>query len=441
MTAIPAQQSRGDRVTVIGDALEIQNLRVTHPETVALARRELAEHGAAALVHSVATAVTVGMIASRLQRSTGDTTAAMERALTGFDEAVQARATATVAHLDGLLTRVDATEHATREAATEVLAALPARIEQGLSAVLAGEAGNVREAVRQAAATAQAEALTQLERVVRLHTTEVRNVVSTENPNSPIAALRRDLTATVESTRRELAEGLATVRALVQASQAHQSAVQKNSTAVGKDWEDTVALAVATWATATGDCVEHVGTQPAPGSSTRKTGDVLVRVMTGTRPVLIVEAKRRQKALTMRQYREELAEARRVRRAHAALAVVPTPDQVPGPGRFARVDSHAFVVAADDAELLTLVLAVIRELTLITTVQGEADPDVDLSRAQTAISHALDLLVRWDDIAKHVSTADKALSNIRSTADGLRTALAEHLQNAARALRPGADGT
>ena len=293
--------------------------------------------------------------------------------------------------------------------------------------------------MRQAAATAQAEALSQLEQLVRSHTAEVRNVVSTENPSSPIAALRRDLTATVESARRELVEGLAAVRALVQASQAHHAAVQKNSTAVGKDWEDTVAEAVASWAAATGDCVEHVGTQPAPGSSTRKTGDVLVRVMTGTQPVLIVEAKRRQRALTMRQYREELAEARRVRRAHAALAVVPTPDQVPGPGRFARVDSHSFVVAADDGDLLTLVLAVVRELTLVAAAQGEADSAVDLARAQTAVSHALDLLVRWDDITKHVSVADKALANISTTANGLRTALSEQLQNAARALRPGGD--
>jgi hypothetical protein len=144
-----------------------------HPETVALARRELAEHGPSALADSVTTAVIVGIIAGQLQRSTGDTTAAMERALAGFDEAVEARATATVAQLDGLLARVDATETATRQAATDVLAALPTRIEQGLTTVLTGGAGNVREAVRQAVATAQAEALAQLEQVVRSHTAEV----------------------------------------------------------------------------------------------------------------------------------------------------------------------------------------------------------------------------------------------------------------------------
>lgn len=435
MTAIPVQRSRSGGVTVNGDVLEIQHLRVTHPETVALARHVLGEHGPAALADDVATAVVIGMIAGRLQRSTGDTTAVMERALAGFDEAVQARATATVAQLDGLLARVDATEAATRQAATDVLAALPTRIEQGLAAVLAGGAGNVREAVRQSVATAQAEALAQLERVVRSHTAEVRSVVSTENPSSPIAALRRDLTATVENTRRELVEGLAAVRALVQADQARAAARSKSS-AAGKDFEDAVADIVDDWAKATGDCVEHVGAHPGAGT-TRKTGDVVVRVLSSGsyQPTIAIEAKRRAKALTARQHRQELAEAMRVRGARAALAVVPTPDQVPGPGRFHRVDPNAWVVSADDPELLRMVLAVVRELTLLATAQSDGDPAVDLGRAQTAIGHGVQLLSRFDEVTKHTGAAERALTGIRSTADSLRAALAAQLQEAARALR------
>ena len=50
MTAIQVQRGRHiDPVTVTDDAVEISHLRVTHPETVAIARRELAEHGPAAL--------------------------------------------------------------------------------------------------------------------------------------------------------------------------------------------------------------------------------------------------------------------------------------------------------------------------------------------------------------------------------------------------------
>jgi hypothetical protein len=265
-------------------------------------------------------------------------------------------------------------------------------------------------------------------------------VVSTENPGSPIAALRRDLTATVESTRRELADGLATVRALVQAQQAAQAAEIKSSATIGKDWEDSVALAVAGWAQATGDCVEHVGSRPAPGSSTRKTGDVLVRIMSGNQPVLIVEAKRRQRRASMKAFRDELADARRVRGAHAALAVVPTADDVPGPpgSSWARVDTASWIVAAEDPQVMTLVLGVVRELTVLAAASTRADPAVDVGRARTAIGHLLDLLARFEDVSKHVSTAEKALTNIRGTADGLRAALAAQVQDAHRALIDGA---
>jgi hypothetical protein len=380
------------------------------------------------------------MVATGLQRSTGDTTAAMQRALTGFDEAMQNRAAATVAQLDGLLGRVEATEASTREAVAATLAQLPAQIERGLTSALAGGAVDVREAVRQATVTAQTEAVTALEGVVTRHSEQVRSVISTENPGSPIAALRRDLTATVENARRELTDGLAAVRALVQAQQASQAAQTKTSAAIGRDWEDSVALAVAGWAQATGDVVEHVGSRPAPGSTSRKTGDVLVRVLSGNQPVLIVEAKHRQRRASMRAFRDELAEARRIRGAHAALAVVPTADDVPGPpgSMWARVDTASWVVAAEDPQVMNLVLGVVRELTILAAAQTSADPTVDVGRARTAVGHLLDLLARFEDVSKNVSAGEKALANIRATADGLRAALAAQVQDAHRALTTGA---
>ncbi|WP_448610119.1 hypothetical protein [Geodermatophilus sp. URMC 60] len=440
MTAIPVQRGRRiDPVTVTDDAVEISHLRVTHPETVAIARRELAEHGSAALADTIAGAVVVGMVATGLRRGTGDTTAAMQRVLAGFDEAVQNRAAATVAQLDGLLSRVDTTEQAAREAVAATLAQLPAQVERGLSTALAGGADDVREAVRQATVTAQAEAVTALERVVALHSDQVRAVISTENPSSPIAALKNDLSAQVQDARRELTEGIATLRALVQAQQASQAATTRTSAAIGKDWEDSTALAVAGWAQATGDLVEHVGTRPAPGTS-RRIGDVLVKIMSASQPVLIIECKHRQRRASMRAFREELAEARRVRGAHAALAVVPTADDVPGPAdsAWARVDTSSWVVAASDPGVMALVLGVVRELTILAAAQTSADPAIDVGRARTAVGHLLDLLARFEDVSKHVSTAEKALTNVRATADGLKAALAAQIQDAHRALTDGA---
>ena len=323
--------------------------------------------------------------------------------------------------------------------AAATLAQLPAQIERGLTTALVGGAGNVREAVRQATAAAQAEAVAALQRVVTLHSEQVRAVISTDNPGSPLAALRHDVLATVADARRELSEGLAAVRALVQAEQA-QTAARNKSSAPGKEFEDAVAEICGNWAACSGDSVEPVGTQPAPGTS-RKVGDIVIRLMTpGTsQPAIAVEAKRRAKALTSRQHREELGEAMRIRRAQAAIGVVPTPDQVPGPGRFHRVDTNAFVVSADDPELLVMLLAVVKELTLLSTAQSDADPTVDLGRARTAIAGSIQLLGRLDEITKHTGTAERALGGIRSTADSLRAALNGQLQEAARALRPNAN--
>ncbi|SNR85909.1 hypothetical protein [Blastococcus mobilis] len=439
--AIPAQRGSNEPVTVLDDQLVIRHLRLDHPETVALAARELAEHGPEALTDTVSAALVVGMVAAGLQRSGGNHAAVMQRALAGFDRALEQRATDTLTQLDGLLNQVTASEQATRQAAEAALADLPRRIEQGLAAALTGGAGDVREAVRQAAVTAQREALGQLESVVRTHSDSVRSVVSTENPASPLSALRRDLTAAVDGARRELGEGLAALQALVQAQQAGQAAARKNSAAVGKDWEDRVAVGVASWAQATGDLIEHVGSQPAPGT-TRRVGDVLVRIITSTstRPVLIVEAKRRQRRPSMRAFRDELNDALRVRGAHSALAVVETADDVPGPGSWARVDRTCWVVAADRPELLTLVLGIVRELTILAAAQTGADSSVDIGRARTAVDHLLDLLSRFDDVSKHVSTAEKTLTNIRATADGLRQALTVQIQDAHHALRAGTQG-
>jgi hypothetical protein len=100
------------------------------------------------------------------------------------------------------------------------------------------------------------------------------------------------------------------------------------------------------------------------------------------------------------------------------------PGSVPGaPGSsWARADTASWIVAAEDPQVLTLVLGVARELTILAAASTGADPTVDVSRARTALGHLLDLLTRVEDVNKHVSTADKALINIRGTAEGLRAA-------------------
>ncbi|MGY1750992.1 hypothetical protein [Modestobacter sp. SYSU DS0511] len=433
MTALPAQRGRSGSVIVSGDALEVRRLRVTHREVVAIARRELAAHGPASLEETVTRAVTVGLMAGELQRGT-DVDAVVQRALSGFEEALATRATATVAQLDELTARLADTEQATRQAAAAALADLPARV----SAVLGGEAANVQEAVRRAASTVQAEALGQLARVVSSHTEQVRSTLSTENPMSPLSAAKREITASVDGARRELAEGLAAVRGMIQAQQAGQAAGRRNPNVAGASWETVVADHLASFAAATGDVVEHVGSTPAPGSSSRKAGDVVLCVLgSGARPTIAVECKNRTRALSVREAQQALLDARSVRRATVGLLVVPDETHVPGPSRFCRVGAVDFVVAADDPAAFTLALSVLRELSLVIAAGEQPGASVDLGRAQGAVDHALELLPRWDELTRHMSQADKALSNIRATAEMLRSTLTGHLQEASRALARG----
>lgn len=431
MTVIPAQRGRSEAVLVTADALDIRHLRLTHREAVAIAQRELDAHGQAALEQTVTGALTIGLMAGELQRGSA-VDAVVHRALTGFEEAIEVRATATVAQLDELTGRLAEMETMTRQAAAQALADLPAR----LSVALGGEAANVQEAVRRAAATVQAEALNQLASVVSSHTEQVRSAVSTENPLSPLSSVKRDITASVDAARREIAEGLSAVRGLIQAQQAGQAASRRNPNVAGSDWETAVADRLAFFAAATGDVVEHVGTTPAPGSATRKVGDVVLRVHSGSRPTIAVECKNRTRALTVREAQGVLADARRVRRAAVGVLVVPTESHVPGPSRFCRVGAVDFVVAADDPTAFTLVLSVLRELSLVTAAGQQPGTSVDIGRAHTAVSHALELLPRWDELTRQLSAADKALANIRTTSETLRGVLTGHLQDASRALRP-----
>jgi len=109
---------------------------------------------------------------------------------------------------------------------------------------------------------------------------------------------------------------------------------------------------------------------------------------------------------------------------------------VPGPSRFCRVGAVDFVVAADDPSAFTLVLSVLRELSLVIAAGQQPGAAVEVGRAQTAVDHALELLPRWDELTRHISSGEKSLANIRTTAETLRRVLTGHLQEASRALRP-----
>jgi len=429
MTAVPLHQPDPGRVTLTHDALIVHELRVTHPETIALARAHLDEHGPESLLSAVSTAIVIGMVAGRLAREHGDAAGRMEAVLTGWRADLERQGGDVLAHLDGVLVRLDEAERATSQAAQEALAHFPEQVERALR----GEASTVRAAVRDAATATQQEALGQLDRVVRGHSAELRTLLSTENPTGPLHQLRRDLTAQMEAARREMGEGMATLRAALEAQRVTR---QKVSNTVGSTFERWVCDRVADFANSTGDVAEPVGNTPAPGGTAR-TGDVLISVQSGARPKIVIEAKNRARAMSVAQARAELGNALRVRRAQAAVLIVESPEQLPGgSGRWVRLDTHSWAVAAEDADLLWLVLSTVRQLVLAEGAAASNAAGVDAGAAQTAVRHAIDLLRRFDEIGKHTHAATRSLGHLRDTADHLRADLMAQLGEAARALQP-----
>jgi hypothetical protein len=102
-----------------------------------------------------------------------------------------------------------------------------------------------------------------------------------------------------------------------------------------------------------------------------------------------------------------------------------------------RLSSTERASAGTDPAAFTLVLSVLRELSLVTAAEQRPGTSVGVGRAQPAVGHALELLPRWDELTRHVSSGEKSLANIRTTAETLRRVLTGHLQEAAGALRPG----
>ena len=170
----------------------------------------------------------------------------------------------------------------------------------------------------------------------------------------------------LNGTRRELGEQIALVRSLVEATQAAKSAGAKSSRAVGAANEEEAMALCHDIVTAAGDLFEPTGGQPGVGGTTRRTGDGVATLSpaitgSGRKVRIVLEAKHRSRPMTAKALREEVAAGCRVRDASEGLVLVPTHAEVPGGGVFARLDTCAYVVAADDPETVSLLYLLLRE--------------------------------------------------------------------------------
>lgn len=305
------------------------------------------------------------------------------------------------------------------------MATLPDKID----GVLAGESISVRQAVTDAARTVQAAGLQQMQVALTAHAAVVRDAVSLDT-EGPIQALRRDVLAQVESSRQEIGAQLAGVRELLAAADAARTAGRASSRKIGADWETDALNIAALDITGAGDRFDAVESTAAPGGTAR-TGDAIATlgasVAGRTRSLRIVlDAKTRTRPLTAAQWRAELTTAGHPRDAVAALALVPSCDQVPGGGSLARIDDASFVVAATDDHVVQLVFLVLREPVALHHVRQD-DTEVDLGRLETHLEAALTALTEFDDVGRLATQAGQTLERLKATGARARTRITESI--------------
>ncbi|RYP89048.1 hypothetical protein EKO23_01070 [Nocardioides guangzhouensis] len=410
-----------------GEILVIHDLTVTHGEAASFVRSQLTDHGPEAAADLVRRALPVGLVALSMGTA-GIDTGSLTRTLDTFADRVDAKSEAALASLDQTLTRLKAGEETVARTASLVLENLPAQVEAALS----GQAGNVRATVVEAARAVQAAGMQELTTALARHSDSVRDALSLDR-EGPVRMLRQDLLEELNGTRRELGEQLALVRSLVEAAQVAKTAGAKSSRAIGAANEDEAMALCQEVVTAAGDMFEPTGGQPGVGT-TRRTGDGVATLSPsitghGRRVRIVLEAKLRSRSLSAKAYRDEVATGCRVRDAAGGLVLVPTRAEVPGGGVFARVDSCAYVVAAEDPETVSLIYLLLREQVAMLTVRQDDDAEIDLAQIEARLSIALAGIAELDEVGRLAVQAQKALEKLiavgRQTQQKVRDTLTE----------------
>jgi hypothetical protein len=423
----------GDTVVVIDDRIIIRALTVVGAEAAALVRSTLDDGGPEAVTDLIRRALPVGLVA--MSMTTGATeTAIMASTLDAFRDRVDASSRTALVGLDQTLASLRAGEATITAAAQNVLAQLPAQID----AVLGGEAGNVRLAVAEATRAVQATGMTEIRSALALHAEMVRNAVSLDR-DSPVQALQREVLAHLDSSRQELSEQLTVVRGLLQVDEAQKAASAHSSRAVGADWEAAANVIAHAVVTAAGDRYAATGSTSGPLGSARS-GDGVATLSSaitghGKEVRVVIEAKRRSRVMSAQAFKKELATSRSVRQAEGALALVPTMREVPGGGRWCRVDDLSWVVAADDQEAVSLIYLILRELVSLVAVQHAGGTEVDLGKAQAQIKMALSALAEFDEIARLTTDAQKTLTRLFEVGRNVKTKVHEALMGSLSTLQ------
>jgi hypothetical protein len=246
---------------------------------------------------------------------------------------------------------------------------------------------------------------------------------------SPLHQFRTEVSAGFEKLNERLAA--------IEAAAATRAVERSRSAAKGLDFEDLVEGLLGGSLRGSGDLVDR--TSDEAGSVIRsKKGDLLVtidpRLTRGAELRIVVECKDR--AVSGRQMRDELAEARRNRAAAVALVVF-TPAHAPaGLAPFDVRQGDVYCVldpATPDPAVLDAALRLARLLALATLDEREVDMDpAAIGSALTAIRAQLDMLRA---LKTQLTSIGKTATDVHTGLDRLRDGILAQVTAAEQELR------
>jgi len=429
MSVIPIPFTNRPSVTVTGDRLTVHDLVVVHGEAAAITRRQEDDEARLDLLRK---AIPVGLIALAMG-SVDVGSRAIIATLDDWGTQVDLKSRATLSTLDTTLRELRLGEQAVLDTANHVLAGLPAQIE----ASLRGEASNVRLAVGQATQSVQTAGLQEIRAALTQHSESVRNAMSLDR-EGPVRALRNDLLAELNGTRKELGEQLTAMRAMLQVAEAQKTAGAKSSRAVGAAFEVVAMAQARDLVTAAGDVWEEVGNQAGEGT-TRRTGDGVATLATSAAsaepPIrVLVEAKARTRPLSLSALRREAEEGRKVRNATGAMILVRNSSEVPGGLPWAKVDALGWVVAADDEFAARLIYLFLREKCVLLAERTSTN-GADMAALERQLKNALEALEELSTIGRLVYDAEVNLQKIRAIGKDVSARIQQALNAGLHVLR------
>ena len=103
---------------------------------------------------------------------------------------------------------------------------------------------------------------------------------------------------------------------------------------------------------------------------------------------------------------------------------------------FARVDTCAYVVAADDPETVALIYLLLREQVAMLTVRQDDGTELDLAQLEARLNLALDGLTEFDEVGRLGVQAQKALERLIAVGGQTRQKVRDNLTKSITMLHP-----